>query len=283
MDLENTLLYNKIVDKSVLTEGFTIPTYLVSNFTGICGNLNIGEKIEITLIIYDKEFKVQFINQKFDRNKYKQHKELYQIRYKKNGELSALLKSVFHSTSKFYQDQEAAHKQSGDNKKKIIKVPESETEYLALYATQNKFTWKLEPVTRDDISELKSELKQTPEVLYEDLYKQDITAHIKIQERSVKIRHLDRKVIDSLKELYNYKCQICNTQVGEPYGATVCEAHHIHSFVESVNNNYDNIIIVCPNHHRILHAGKATYIKKKEPHFKFENGAVLKLMLNMHL
>ena len=45
--------------------------------------------------------------------------------------------------------------------------------------------------------------------------------------------------------------------------ADICEAHHIEHYAETQNNDANNIIIVCPNHHRMLH--------KLNPVFNREN------------
>jgi len=41
--------------------------------------------------------------------------------------------------------------------------------------------------------------------------------------------------------------------VGDEYGCSVVEAHHIDFFVNSQNNDASNIIILSPNFHRIVH------------------------------
>ena len=70
--------------------------------------------------------------------------------------------------------------------------------------------------------------------------------------------------------------------VGEKYGASVVEAHHIIPFTESVNNNTDNIIILSPTYHRIVHQTKAVF-NRTDLAYEFPNGLVEKVMLNKHL
>lgn len=95
----------------------------------------------------------------------------------------------------------------------------------------------------------------------------DDTAGFKEKEQIVKIRKLNKKIGDNLKRLYGYQCQICGRRIGEEYGFHVVEAHHIDYFVKSLNNDASNQIIVCPNHHSIIHdvdpvfdRGKLLYI-----------------------
>ncbi len=80
----------------------------------------------------------------------------------------------------------------------------------------------------------------------------DESATIFASERIVKIRKLNKKIGDNLKLLYNYRCQICGRQIGEEYGSHIVEAHHIDYFVQSLNNDSQNQLIVCPNHHSII-------------------------------
>ena len=66
------------------------------------------------------------------------------------------------------------------------------------------------------------------------------------------------------------------------YGVDVSEAHHIEFFSKSANNNPRNIIILCPDHHRIVHKAKAIF--NYESHqFEYENARVDSLMYNLHL
>ena len=60
-------------------------------------------------------------------------------------------------------------------------------------------------------------------------------------------------IVHRLKKLYKGRCQICGLRVLEEFDVDICEAHHIDGFAESQNNDAKNIIILCPNHHRLLH------------------------------
>ena len=101
-------------------------------------------------------------------------------------------------------------------------------------------------------------------------------------QRTSKIRKLNRKIGDNLKLLYGYRCQICGRLIGEEYGSHIAEAHHIDYFVKSLNNDADNQMIVCPNHHRIIHDANPVF-KRQSLMYVYENGYEEKLMLNQHL
>ena len=59
-------------------------------------------------------------------------------------------------------------------------------------------------------------------------------------------------------------------------------AHHIDYFSRSMNNDASNIMIVCPNHHSIIHDRNPEF-NTKEKTYRYPNGYVEGLMLNKHL
>ena len=98
----------------------------------------------------------------------------------------------------------------------------------------------------------------------------------------VKIRKLNRKIGENLKLLYGYRCQICGQVVGEKYGSHIAEAHHIDYFVNSLNNDANNQMIVCPNHHSVIHDANPVFDRGKMM-YRFDNGMQEKITLNKHL
>ena len=110
----------------------------------------------------------------------------------------------------------------------------------------------------------------------------DTKAAIRSTVRAVNVRVLNNKIQNTLKNLYHHRCQICGATAEVMYGVDVSEAHHIEYFTKSLNNNPSNIIILCPDHHRIVH--KAKGIIDYETHcFMYENAKVDTLMYNLHL
>lgn len=79
----------------------------------------------------------------------------------------------------------------------------------------------------------------------------------------VKIRKLNRKIGENLKLLCGYRCQIYGQLTGEKYGSHIAEAQHIDYFVNSLNNDSNNQMIVCPNHHSIIHDVNPVFNRKK--------------------
>jgi predicted HNH restriction endonuclease len=67
--------------------------------------------------------------------------------------------------------------------------------------------------------------------------------------------------------LFTEKSQICGFGFREKYGVDFAEAHHIIPFTQSMNNNPENILILCPNHHRVIHKAGAVYDLQKTVFF----------------
>ena len=82
----------------------------------------------------------------------------------------------------------------------------------------------------------------------------DNTAALNKTVKSVIERTYSKKKVNMLKRLYAYRCQICGQNVGEEHGVNIAEAHHIKYFSKSVDNSSDNLLILCPNHHSLIHA-----------------------------
>lgn len=87
----------------------------------------------------------------------------------------------------------------------------------------------------------------------------------------MKIRKLNKAIGENLKMLYDYKCQICGENFGRKFGANVVEVHHLDPFVVSLNNDSSNQIIICPNHHRVIHKAEPALDKVKLL-FTYSNG-----------
>ena len=110
----------------------------------------------------------------------------------------------------------------------------------------------------------------------------DDSVGYKFSEKFKKNRVYIRNVIIKLKMIYNGNCQICGCNYFEIYGVDITEAHHIDYFGKSLNNNINNIIILCPNHHALIHKTNPVYDREKNI-FNFSSGIELGLSLNYHL
>lgn len=122
----------------------------------------------------------------------------------------------------------------------------------------------------------------TEEEIEKIINQQDFKSKVVKRTGTTTTRIFDDRIQTSLKKLYQYRCQICGATATIMYGVDVSEAHHIDYFTKSANNNPSNIVVLCPDHHRIVHKAKAIF--NHELHqFEYDNAKVDQLMFNLHL
>lgn len=263
---ENFLL-RKNVDRSLLNRGFAIPAEMQAVFSLHLsgGELVHGEKRTIKIILNGKSFDATLTSVNFDRKKYSGHRDIWQIVYPVNSDIATAIRKIFSSSAKNFRDN----------------LPPVEQEYFVLYATDAKDVFLFEPIfNREIITAERDELSL--ENLFELPTLTDNDATLIEKYRLTKVRKLNRSIGNYLKKLYDFRCQICGQNVGAIYGATVVECHHINYFVDSLNNDATNLLIVCPNHHRIIHASNPTFDHEKK-FYRYPNGYEEGLLLNLHL
>lgn len=138
-------------------------------------------------------------------------------------------------------------------------------------------------ITAEVKSGVREEMAAMSELDFETFEpREDKNAGIKKVTRLQKVRQLDRSIGDSLKRLYDFRCQMTGEKVGEPYDAMVIEAHHIIPFTESMNNDTSNIIVISPSYHRIIHKAKPKFDRNNLA-FHFPNGLIEKIKIDKHL
>ena len=272
-------IYKKEIDWSALHLGLNIPISLQDIFyQNLKLRLKKGENKKIKLVIDSVEYSVILTNIAFDEIKYPTHKELLQIRYTPNSKIAKKLRDIFNVSYSYLR----IEKEKLINKKKQLTVPEDIREYIAIYSTVFDNVFSLECITYDEIVETKEVVNKFSELEIEQILQtKDNSAFIEKQ-KTVKIRKLDRTIGDNLKIIYEYKCQICGLFIGETYNATVIHTHHIEYFSVSLNNNANNIMVICPNHHSIIHSTNPVFDKKNKI-YKYPNGYLEGLKLNFHL
>lgn len=276
---ERYYIYKKEVDWSVLQEGFSIPVSIQVVFKKLVKNyLKRGEKRDIKVILDEHTYQVKLINQSFDEQKYLGHADIVQIRYLPQSPFAIKLREVFKSSLDYLWKEKT-------NAKKRIRVPEIKREYLFLYTTPVENTFFFDSITSAESAQIKYSMSGINEDDFEfqSNYKMfNGSARIENKEHLIKVRMLDRAIGESLKLFYNYKCQICGDNFSNKYNCLISEAHHIDFFVSSLNNDANNIIVLCPNHHRVIH--KTNPIFKREKFiYIYPNGLEEKLALNKHL
>lgn len=140
-------------------------------------------------------------------------------------------------------------------------------------------------------------------LLGSDDFKRKIISDLKkIQESSIigrqKIYFRDKKIMDNLKKLYGYHCQFCGynfSRIPTKNGFYIEASHIIPVREQSVDKSVDlnspnNIIITCPNHHKMIDVHYPEFKKKlivfadgKKGLETSDRRAKLYLTLNEHL
>ena len=85
-----------------------------------------------------------------------------------------------------------------------------------------------------------------------------------------KIYDRDNKTIATLKVLRDFKCQICGNSILKKNGERYIEAAHINRKSEKGPETPDNILILCPNHHKEFDLGDRNLINHSAERIVFE-------------
>ena len=275
-------LYQKLIDRSTLRQGFQIPVEFHHLLKAMPGGMpQHGETRNVKVVIDGVGYDAQLKNQGFDRLKYDGHADVIQIRYSEGSELVKRLREVFNSTWNYVES--IKNMPENINRKFTIRIPEEHQEFLALSTTDLPNVFVADCITTAVKAEVRIEVSTMSELDFETFEpREDKSAGIKQVTRLQKVRQLDRSIGDSLKQLYGYRCQMTGEKVGDEYNALVVEAHHIIPFTESMNNDTSNIIILSPSYHRIIHKAKPVF-DRPSLSFHFPNGLVERVKINKHL
>ena len=245
--MTKNFLLAKEVNKSLFDSGFTIPVNLYEIFSCYLsgGRLHHGEKRTIKIFIGGAPFDVMLTSINFNRENYPTNKDIWQVRYSKNSPVAKKIREVF-TGQKFF----------------------------TFCATDVKDVFCLQADSACDELTIENllELPTLTDAQEEFVERLGLT----------KYRERNRINGERLKRNYDYRCQICGLNVGLFYGTRVADCHHINYFSVSLDNAASNLLIVCPNHHRIIHATNPTFDRERKL-FLYPNGLEEILKLNEHL
>ena len=279
-------LYKKEVDWSLLHEGFSVPVEFQKSVQDHVGQVVRGQSKRIRFDIKTQLFDARVINQPFDDKKYAGHPDVFQVRYATTSGLALKLREIFEKSYAVLKVLRYEAKKAECRKQ--VRVTEDAREYLVLYAGADEHEIVCDSITSDDIAVVRSFVDSNKDIREEEFerageyYFRDLRARMETREQVVRIRRLDRSIGESLKRLYKYRCQICAENFGKARGVDVAESHHIDDFVKSLNNDSENILVICPNHHTVIHKAQPVFDRRLLT-FTYPNGFEERLQLDMHL
>ena len=79
----------------------------------------------------------------------------------------------------------------------------------------------------------------------------------------------DRATVAKLKILREFKCQICGTRIVKKDGSFYAEGGHINPKRAGAPETPDNLIILCPNHHKEFDLGKREIMEHNSEFLRF--------------
>lgn len=284
INYDTDFLMQKPVDWSLLHAGMTIPVSACVLLKAWDESiLTHGVSKDINILIDGELYGAKLKNLNFVQDNWIGHKDIIQIRYGQQSALAVKLRAVFQRSYDYLSSQKHLFGKS----KRSIPLPDDIHEYIRLYLTTSKDVLCMECCADADYQQLANTLDTMSEEIYEGgeddkFFMADKTASVVQKALLVKYRKIDRSIIRRLKEFYDYRDEITGEKIGERYGGSVVEAHHIDYFTKSQNNDSTNIIIISPNYHRIIHRNNPFFNHRKFQ-FEFQNGEVLRLKLYEHL
>ncbi len=187
-----------------------------------------------------------------------------------------------------YSDMEFAEKVITDEIKELQKSGMQANEYLKLNEIYKFITGKYYLTEKDEID---NELEQDEiiEILKSDSIDKIIKDLQNVQptepeqiEIKQKLYKRDNKTIAQLKIIRKFKCQICGYKLQKKNGGFYIEAAHIIPKSKKGNELPENILILCPNHHKEFDLGQRDIIKHDKNIIEFIlNGKSYKIELNI--
>lgn len=91
-----------------------------------------------------------------------------------------------------------------------------------------------------------------------------------------------RRHVEALQKAYAGRCQICLFDPRVQYGRRLCHGHHIEWLSRGGEDEIENMVLVCPNHHTAVHQADAVF-DYADLAFRFANGLIEAIQLNQHL
>jgi predicted restriction endonuclease len=88
--------------------------------------------------------------------------------------------------------------------------------------------------------------------------------------------------VERLHDLYGGRCQLCLFDPRDRYGLRLRHGHHIEWLSRGGEDEPENMVLLCPNHHAAVHRDDAPF-DYAELAFRFSVGRAEPLLVNLHL
>jgi putative restriction endonuclease len=129
---------------------------------------------------------------------------------------------------------------------------------------------------KEEQSELEKQISK--EVLEDPRKKQELMQELKALSPKTPIQveykgrfyKRDNKTIAQLKVLRDFRCQLCGNRILKKNGEFYVEAAHIRPKSQKGAETPNNILILCPNHHKEFDLGSKTIIEQTDEKIVFE-------------
>lgn len=166
--------------------------------------------------------------------------------------------------------------EKGDSKIKLRKVYQLYIDGLKFQSKESENDEK----EQKDISDYYNKKKSREEIINELKYKKDIESEkVTVNHKAYK---RDNKTIALIKILRNFECQICGLSIMKRDGGKYVEAAHIIPKHKKGNEKPENIILLCPNHHKEFDLGHCKIKEHTKDKLKFfMNGKEYELILSI--
>ena len=107
-------------------------------------------------------------------------------------------------------------------------------------------------------------VEETPDVNLKEMIENIPIKPNKIITQTVSVHERDCKITEAIKKLRGRQCQICGMTITTKHGIPYVEAAHITPKREGGNERPENIIILCPNHHKEFDLGNKKILTKED-------------------
>jgi 5-methylcytosine-specific restriction protein A len=68
-----------------------------------------------------------------------------------------------------------------------------------------------------------------------------------------------RQLVNALQEMYSGRCQVCLWDPRQVYAEELCQGHHLQWLSRGGEDELENMLLLCPNHHAAVHQCDAPF------------------------